>query len=148
MNDRRHFLKVIGATATTIAIGCGDDGGGQAEATGTFSGGNVKDLAVGSIKAISGQPAVIARDAKGLYAMSTICTHEQCDMNGSNGTISSTGLTCTCHGSDFDVNGTPTAGPAKSQLKHFTVTLSATGDITINAGAAIDAATRVAVTAS
>jgi nitrite reductase/ring-hydroxylating ferredoxin subunit len=147
MRDRRHFLKVLGATASTFVIGCGSDGGGKSEASGTFSGGNTKTLAVGSIVAVSGQPVVVARDTMGVYAMSTICTHEQCDMNSSDGEITNTGLKCTCHGSDFDVNGTATAGPAKGQLKHYQVTISATGDISINAGATVDGAVRVAVPA-
>ncbi len=148
MNDRRHFLKVIGAATSTLVIGCGDDGGGQSEASGSFSGGNTKTLAVGVITAISGQPVVIARDAKGVYAMSTICTHEQCNMNSSNGEIANTGLKCSCHGSDFDTNGNATAGPAKGQLKHFEVTISAAGDITINAGTSVGGDVRVAVPAA
>ncbi len=142
MNNRRHFLKVLGASA--LVVSCGGEGG-QSEASGTFSAGNVSALSVGTIKAISGQPLVIARDAKGLYAMSTICTHEQCDMNGGSGHISNTELVCTCHDSHFDTNGNRTSGPASGQLKHYLVTVDATGEITITAGSVVPGDTRVAV---
>ena len=149
MENRRHFLKMIGATATTIAIGCGDNGG-QSEASGTFAAGNVSALSVGTIKAIDGQPLVIARDAGGIYAMSTICTHEQCDMNGSDGHISNTELVCTCHSSHFDANGNRTAGPASGQLKHYKVTMDASGELTITASpdSVVSGDTRLAVSAS
>ena len=131
MNTRRHFLKVLGASASFV-VACGDNGG-QSEASGTFAAGNVSALSVGTIKAIDGQPLVIARDAGGIYAMSTICTHEQCDMNGGDGHISNTELVCTCHSSHFDANGNRTAGPASGQLKHYKVTMDASGELTITA---------------
>lgn len=143
MENRRHFLKVIGAGAA-LAIGCGSDTG-QSEASGTFSAGNVSALPVGTIKAIDGQPLVIARDAGGVYAMSTICTHEQCDMNGGSGKISNTELVCTCHDSYFDTNGNVKSGPAHGQLKHYLVTIDAAGEIVITAGSAVSGDTRVAV---
>lgn len=146
-NQRRRFLCVIGASAAVMA-GCGGDG--ESEASGTFSAGNVSDLPVGTIRAISGQPLVIARDAAGLYAMSTICTHEQCNMNSGDGTISNTGLVCHCHDSSFDVNGNRTAGPASGTLKHYLVTLASDGAISITAGSGstVSTETRVAVAAS
>ena len=88
---------------------------------------------------------MIARDAGGVYAMSTICTHEQCDINGGSGTISNTELVCTCHDSRFDPNGNVTSGPASGQLKHYLVTIDAAGEITITAGSAVSGTTRVAV---
>ena len=143
MENRRYFLKVLGASAA-LAIGCGSDTG-QSEASGTFAAGNVSALPVGTIRAIDGQPLVIARDAGGVYAMSTICTHQQCDMNGGSGRISNSELVCTCHDSHFDTNGTPTSGPAGSPLKHFQVTINAAGEITIDASTTVASGVRVAV---
>jgi nitrite reductase/ring-hydroxylating ferredoxin subunit len=144
MPTRRHFLKVLAATS---AVACSSSsGGGQAAATGDIAAGNVSALAVGSLQVIAGQPVVLGRDAGGLYAMSTICTHQQCDMRN-DGSITSTGLTCDCHSSVFDAQGQPTSGPASRALPHYAVEIAAGGAITVHAGVAVSVATRVAVPA-
>ena len=143
MNGRRVFLGLIGATAGTLALpACGSPAGSPTEASGPLSGGNISALPVGTLSVIDGQPVVIARDAMGVYAMSTICTHARCDMRDS-GSISNGGLECSCHGSSFDANGVPFAGPARSVLPHWKVTIAADGSITVLAGTAVDPSVRV-----
>lgn len=144
MSDRRRFLQVLSAGSLGLVVACGDEDTGQSEASGVHSGGNVSALSVGTLKAVSGAPIALGRDAAGVYAMSTICTHEQCDIS-KNGSIAASGLKCGCHGATFDANGNATGGPANSPLKHFKVTISSTGDITIDAGATVAADVRVAV---
>lgn len=145
MNDRRHFLKVVGAAGLgCVAAACAEEGTGASEASGSIAAGNVKDLSVGDLRQVSGQPVAIGRDEGGVYAMSTICTHQQCDMT-KDGSIASSGLKCDCHGSSFDRNGTPTGGPARGVLKHWKVDV-ANGAITVQAGTAVAADVRVAVT--
>jgi nitrite reductase/ring-hydroxylating ferredoxin subunit len=152
MHDRRRFLKVVGVAAcawggSSLATACygGADGEtGQQPATGSFPAGNVKDLSVGSIVPVADKPVVIARDAAGLYAMSTICTHQQCDIRKS-GAVRNDGLDCGCHGSRFDRNGSPIAGPAPRALDHYQVTLAADGSVTINASQVVSADTRTPV---
>jgi Rieske Fe-S protein len=148
MTSRRHFLKTIsvataGAVAGPIVIACGGGGPGQSEARGTFSAGNVDSLSVGHPIEL-GEPVVVVLDSKGLYAMSTICTHQQCDMR-SDGSVSSSGLDCYCHGSRFSITGAVEQGPARSPLRHFAVQVDASGDITVDASHVVSANTRTPV---
>ena len=131
--------------AVGLTIGCSDDEGAS-EATGPVAAGNVSAVAVGSVAAVGGKPVILGRDDKGLYALSAICTHEQCDISSS-GTIAASGINCSCHGSKFSATGDVKQGPATSPLKHFKVDLGADGSITIQAGTVVDAAQRTAVPA-
>jgi cytochrome b6-f complex iron-sulfur subunit len=64
-------------------------------------------------------------------AFTSICTHEQCDVNSfSNGTIN-----CPCHGSQYNTSGQPVAGPAPAPLTEFAASFSATNNrLTITKG--------------
>ena len=141
---RRRFLEILGASAATAAtaVGCSQNGGAS-EATGDLPGGNVSAVAIGTLTVLAGHPVVVARDKDGLYAMSTICTHEQCDMTAS-GKITNGGMSCSCHGSTFDANGNPTGGPAGSTVKHFAVELK-DGAIVVHADIPVSPMTRLAV---
>jgi Rieske Fe-S protein len=76
--------------------------------------------------------------------MTTICTHRQCDI-AQTGTVTSSGLECSCHGSRFDRNGAVTAGPAQSALAHYSVDLAADGAITVRADVVVGDAVRTPV---
>ena len=143
-SSRRVFLRVVGGSAglgvaSLCGLSCSSTG-----PSGKVDAGNVSDVAVGTISAVTGMSVAIARDEGGLYAMTLICPHEDCDMEY-DGTIAETGITCTCHGSEFDVNGAVTRGPASTALEHYAVTVDSAGAITINADQVVDAATRTAV---
>jgi cytochrome b6-f complex iron-sulfur subunit len=148
MSDRRRFLKVAscsaGALALTAVVGCGGPNTGQAPASGPVAGGNVKDVPVGYLGFVPGSPVVLGRDAGGLYAMTAICTHQQCNME-SDGSVSSNGLHCSCHDSSFDRNGVVTGGPARVALEHYRVDLASNGTITIQASIFAMAAARTSV---
>ena len=165
MNQRRIFLKVLGASAVTTACGSSDDettatssgttassastagaggaGGdptttsdassadassssGSGGAGGSGGGlppnykvvGKVSDVMTGLLKPVSASSLLLGRDAGGLYAMSSLCTHKFCDMC-IQGTISAAGVVCTCHNSKFDPNGEVTQGPALKPLDHY-----------------------------
>lgn len=61
-------------------------------------------------------------------AFTSICTHQQCDVNSFNGTR----ILCPCHGSQYDINGKPVAGPAPDPLREFTAQLnSANNTLTV-----------------
>jgi nitrite reductase/ring-hydroxylating ferredoxin subunit len=99
---------------------------------------------VGDLQAVSGAPAIIARDPGGLYAMTSTCTHEGCDMLRE-GSVSRDGVYCSCHGSTFDVNGKAVSGPAHGTLAHFAVSVDRQGLITVHGGTSVPAETRTAV---
>ena len=137
--QRRRFLVTVACGAT--AFGCG---GGTKAASGPIAGGSIKAVSVGYFAFVSGQPVVLARDARGLYAMTAICTHDECDISTSGG-VDSSGLHCDCHGSRFDKNGNVARGPAGSALEHYRVDLAADGAITVQAGTIVGADARTTV---
>ena len=76
--------------------------------------------------------AVVSADVRGLrvavanvggtyYAFDDACTHEQCSL-AEEGELAGTTLTCTCHGSEFDVRtGKVLAPPATLPVKVYPV---------------------------
>ena len=158
MNQRRRILKVIG-TLGVAAAGCG--GETQTAATTTAGGGstssgeqqvpegfelhgNLSTLNIGDVQGFKEQPIGVLRDAAGVYAMSTLCTHAGCDLL--EGTIDKTSLTCMCHGSQFDQNGMAIKGPAVNALLHNETLLLANGDIYVNPKSFVEASFRSEVT--
>jgi nitrite reductase/ring-hydroxylating ferredoxin subunit len=150
IESRRRFLKVISAGSAVLGVGavglgCGDDEGDGTPISGDVSAGNISALPEGTLRAVSGSPVAIGRDAGGVYAMTTVCTHESCDM-AVDGTVAATGLTCTCHGSKFDPNGGVTTGPATKPLDHYEVVIDeASGEITIHGDKTVSATARTVV---
>lgn len=142
LSDRRRFLSVVAATTTTAAIGCGS--GGADPPSGPIAAGKVGDLPPGTLRAVSGHAVCIGHDTGGIYAMTLICTHQQCDMS-TDGSVSASGVSCNCHGSRFSVNGAVQSGPASGPLDHFRVDIDGSGNMTIQADSVVDAAARTAV---
>jgi cytochrome b6-f complex iron-sulfur subunit len=142
---RRRFLAVVArggavAGAACLGIGCGSS------LSGSYDGGNVSQLQVGDLAAISTGPLAVGRDAGGVYAMTLICTHAGCDM-ATDGHVSAAGVSCDCHGSEFDVNGNRIAGPAQAPLQHYQVTVDASRAITIDTDVPVVETTRTVVAA-
>ena len=132
MLDRREVLSLAGKTTGLIIVGmalpgCQNPTGSPPE--GPVAAGNVSALSVGALLVMSN--VVVARDANGIYAMSGVCTHAGCLMDDSSNSIAA-GLSCPCHGSTFDGNGSVTRGPARLPLQHYAVTVAADGSITVD----------------
>lgn len=89
-----------------------------------------------------GAPCFVARDADGVYAMTTTCTHQGCDTSGG---VQGSSIVCPCHGSEFDADGNVLRGPAGAPLVHFAVTVDAAGVVTVHGAKEVDPATRVAL---
>jgi Rieske Fe-S protein len=83
--------------------------------------------------------AYVVRDAAGLYALSAICTHQNCSVQPSNGHF-----LCPCHQSMFALDGTVVQGPASIPLAHFALCLSDTGTVLIDNAQVVDRAVRLA----
>lgn len=165
-HPRRKFLRVVGTSSVTLVSrpmlggsmlhssmlggsilggsilgssvlsGCG----GEPEA---LDAGNIADVQLGVAKVLGG-PAVVLRDAEGVYAMSTICTHQQCDIRH-DGVITAQRLDCNCHGSAFDAVGNRIAGPALRSLPHLQIDLDGEGNMTVHTSQVVDASTRLPV---
>jgi nitrite reductase/ring-hydroxylating ferredoxin subunit len=143
LTTRRHFLTVLAGAAAAGACG---GGSASPAAFGDVSAGNVSDVAVGSLMLVGSEPVMLGRDAGGLYAMTSTCTHQGCDVEPF-GSGSSTTVRCPCHGSQFDRNGAVVHGPASSPLTHFAVSVDGSGNVTIHGGKSVGADVRTAVSA-
>ena len=71
----------------------------------------------------------IVRDEKGMYALSTTCTHLGCTPNWLEGENK---FKCPCHGSGFYRTGINFEGPAPRPLERYRVTLSSDGQILVD----------------
>jgi Rieske Fe-S protein len=78
-----------------------------------------------TVRGTDGMPVLLVRmSATDYRALSTLCTHERCQVDSQvplNGPI-----TCSCHGSQFRIDGTVKKGPAASSLKRYDATLDGT----------------------
>jgi len=61
-----------------------------------------------------------------ITAVSETCTHNGCPINTFNATLQR--FVCDCHGSEFDVRGTRTGGPARANLRSFRTIFMACSD--------------------
>jgi 3-phenylpropionate/trans-cinnamate dioxygenase ferredoxin subunit len=82
---------------------------------------NTNDIPAGSIRALDvrGTRIAIANVGGTFYAFDDECTHEQCSL-AEEGELSGTTVTCTCHGSDFDIRtGRVLTPPATVPVKVY-----------------------------
>lgn len=82
---------------------------------------------------------VVVRDAEGVFAISTVCTHLGCIVKQS-----ATGFDCPCHGSQFAADGTVIRGPAPKPLAWLEVKSLGGGSYIVDEGKVVPPGTRVA----
>jgi Rieske Fe-S protein len=149
--SRRNFLKALALSGGAVTVGswlaaCGSGNTAPApsgapvnpsSAPAGAANGVTLDLtkpenqplaAVGGILALEGNPV----DATGLFvyrqtettvlAFSRKCTHLGCTVNAFQQGVAS----CPCHGSQYDLSGTPVKGPAAKQLHQYSASLKGT----------------------
>ncbi len=155
-HSRRIFLKHLGMIALTGTLGwslaaCdtggmegdGDEGrntGGDPALNGIVATANKVTIDLSKVSRLrnaggylilinedghSVHVIVINVDGSTFKAFTSICTHQGCDV--ASYSSSTQRIICNCHGSEFDLNGNPVAGPAPSPLRSYPVTRS--GDI-------------------
>lgn len=96
-----------------------------------------ENLAAGEAFIPPGRNVAVFRDAEGVFAISTVCTHLGCIVKaGPNG------FDCPCHGSGFKKDGTVVKGPAPKPLPWLKVTNNG-GIITVDEEAKVKAGTKV-----
>jgi cytochrome b6-f complex iron-sulfur subunit len=139
--ERRDFLTNAGqismfmCTASLIAAcskssgtpnNTNNNGGGNNNNSGPLITANLNSelLSIGSFKT-KGNVIVIRitsdNTSSSFVALSLICTHMGCTVNYDESTES---FKCPCHGSEYNVDGAVTQGPAPSALKSYTVTIN------------------------
>jgi nitrite reductase/ring-hydroxylating ferredoxin subunit len=86
-----------------------------------------------------GRSVAIFRDAAGVFAVSTICTHLGCIVKKE-----AAGFACPCHGSKFALDGSVTKGPAPKALAWLAVTKIAGGAYLVDESKTVPAGTKAA----
>jgi len=140
--DRRDFcacaLGAAGVLSLSSSFACGGGGGGTPAPAPGGDAGQGTIATTESKASMLAQPAgtshhygssatcpgvtgthqgiFLIRDATGIYAIDASCTHL-----GGLPAADAGGFTCPCHGSQFDLNGAVTHGPASAPLKHYLV---------------------------
>lgn len=85
-----------------------------------------------------GRAVAVYKDAEGVYAISSVCTHLGCVVKPA-----AEGFECPCHGSRFAANGEVTKGPAPRPLPWLKVSISG-GTVTVDEGTTVPQGTKVA----
>jgi cytochrome b6-f complex iron-sulfur subunit len=133
---RREFLNEIAGSALGIA-GLGSmvvtyqylSPNVLFEPPTTFRAGNPDLYPIDSVTFLQEQQVYIVRTAQGFYAVSAVCTHLGCitqwkpELNQ---------IACPCHGSKFSSDGTKIEGPAPAPLPHFSISLTADGELLVD----------------
>ena len=96
-----------------------------------------ESLAEGTPLVPPGRSVAIFRDAGGVYAISTVCTHLGCIVKRE-----ADGFHCPCHGSRFKPDGTVSHGPAPAPLKWLAVKKAGSGVYVVDEGTAVPVGTR------
>ena len=145
VENRRDFLKSTGTAAVMAMFGIGfftgctndedmdpqmpDDpdanGGGNGISIGnnevTINLAQNQRLAeAGGWVLITQAKLLVVNTGQEYNALTSVCTHSQCDRNWS---FSNDVFTCSCHGSRFDTAGAVLQGPANQPLKSYNTTL-------------------------
>ena len=84
----------------------------------------------------------VIRDSRGLYAISAICTHLGCVTKRDTDTGN---FKCACHGSQFNPEGTVTAGPAPKGLNWLALSVAPDGQVVVDRRRTVKSGTRLVV---
>ncbi|MFI5057834.1 MAG: ubiquinol-cytochrome c reductase iron-sulfur subunit [Candidatus Acidiferrales bacterium] len=95
----------------------------------TFRAGSPDLYPIHSVTFLLEQQVYIVRMPEGFYAVSAVCTHLGCitAWHPEHNLIE-----CPCHGSKFKDDGTKIEGPAPRALPHFTISLTADGELLVD----------------
>ena len=96
-----------------------------------------ENLAEGTPVVPAGRSVALFKDAEGVFAISTVCTHLGCIVKRE-----ADGFHCPCHGSRFAPDGSVAKGPAPAPLKWLAVSKSGSGTYIIDEGKNVPAGTK------
>lgn len=96
------------------------------------------EYAEGSVTGVPEARAYILRDAKGLYAISAVCTHLGCTVNKTGDNYE-----CPCHGSRFNNGGYVLKGPAQFPLERLELSLSDDGKVVVDTSKKVEVDVRL-----
>ena len=153
-DDRRRFCRVAGFTVLGAglgfgAVGCSNGPGSRVWTINAFKAADIMmNDAVQVTLSADGYQTInvfVCRDAGGLYAMDSLCTHHYCPLQFPITSLDGSqmlGMQCNCHGSTFDFNGLKPTLPATVPLNHYKLTAYPDGTLVVDAGSIVDPTTR------
>jgi cytochrome b6-f complex iron-sulfur subunit len=100
-----------------------------------------ENLAEGQPFVPPGRSVALYRDAGGIFAISTVCTHLGCIVKPAED-----GFHCPCHGSRFAPDGSVVRGPAPKSLPWLEVREVAGGTYVVDEGSVVPQGTKVTIT--
>ena len=95
-------------------------------------------MAPGAVYLPPGRSVAILRDASGVYAISTVCTHLGCIVKQA-----ADGFHCPCHGSRFGPDGALVRGPAPKALPWLSLKHTGGNTFIVDEGAVVPPGTKV-----
>jgi len=95
----------------------------------TFRAGSPDLYALNSVTFLQDQLVYIVRTDRGFFAVSAVCTHLGCITQWKPELDE---IACPCHGSKFTQDGTKIEGPAPRPLPHFSISLTADGELQVD----------------
>jgi cytochrome b6-f complex iron-sulfur subunit len=95
-------------------------------------------LAPGEPVQPAGRSVAVFKDATGVWALSTVCTHLGCIVKREGDAFS-----CPCHGSRFSLDGTVEKGPAPQPLPWLAVAVAADGSVIVDESKTVPGGTKV-----
>lgn len=131
LSGRRTFLKWLAAFFVAPA-GISACARKQGPVSRLVSLGRLAALADGPLHTFPVEGVVIIQTASGLRSMSLTCSHQRCQLVAGEGE-----LQCPCHGSRFDLSGTPLKGPATSSLRRYKLILK-DGELFVDKATSVD----------
>lgn len=145
---RRDFLGIAAVGTAAAAAGIALAGVARLPKPAVLPGpmrvyklGDPAQYPVGSATKLEAERVYLFRDEHGFHAISSTCTHLGCIVAHTEGE----GFACPCHGSKFNEEGTVTGGPAPTGLPWLEVSLSADGQLQVNAETEVARGTKLAV---
>lgn len=134
--SRRDFLSEI----TLGALGIAGLGAGALtyqyfspnvlfEPATTFRAGDPDLYPMNSVTFLQDQQVYVVRTTDGFYAVSAVCTHLGCVTQWK---AEANMIACPCHGSKFTPEGRKVEGPAPRPLPHYSITLTADGELLVD----------------
>ena len=108
--------------------------------SGRFKIGRKNEFPIGTIKYFKDDQVYVFSDAKGLYAISAVCTHLGCVVNKED-----TGFTCPCHGSHYGLDGKVLKGAAPRNLPWYRISLLPNGRLVVDKKAVVKPGVRFTV---
>lgn len=146
--ERRDFLG-LSAACSAAAAGVFAAGGAlqlpmpsvYPESNPRFRIGIPDQYPEGSVTYLAERRVFIFRDAAGVHAISSVCTHLGCIV----AQREDGGFACPCHGSLFNAQGKVEGGPAPRPLEWLHVALDPTGDLVVDASRTVPTGTKFVV---